>query len=321
MLTIPIFPMIQKYARALRDQDQVEYFLKEILELDYAQLDNEIFYKIIQGEQGSNDNDRYHQTLNDTRFRDRNYKDDNSRWELRKQIITELMTIPRLDNDDDIRLEKGGGLPQSGIKKDSQAYLIIGLPASGKSSIAAIIAEKYGAIIADADFAKRKLPEFDKYAWGASAVHEESRQIVNGFLDNPRRILSVYETASQLKYNIVIPKIGQDVESILTMCNSLKEKGYKVHLTLISLYRKEATIRALHRFNETGRYVPLGLIFDGYSNDPCLSYYRLKNMMPDVISSFGAISTDVPKGEPYKLIDVNGDNPARLFQAQQLLKE
>lgn len=317
MLTIPILPMSQKFARTLHDQDQVEHFLKNVLDLDYSQLGNDIAYRIIQGEHGVARFNANSQTIDDTRFRDREYKEDSKRWHLRKQIIEELMTLSRPDNDDDICLGHGGALPQNEIRKDCQAYILIGLPASGKSSVAAFISKQNGAIILDSDFAKRKLPEFSKYTWGATAVHEESNQIINGFTNNPNEVLSVYELATQLKYNLVVPKIGQNINSIINICRRLKGAGYTVHLTLVSLFRKEATIRALHRFNDTGRYVPLGLIFDGYSNDPCLSYYILRNQEQDIISTFGAISTNVAKGEPFKTIDLKGNNPAELFREKK----
>ncbi len=313
--------MSQNFARTLQDQDQVEHFLTKVLELDYSQLSSDIAYKIIQGEHGVTRFNVKSQTIDDTRFRDREYKEDSKRRPLRKQIIEELMSLHRPDSDDDICLGHGGALPQNEIKRDSQAYILIGLPASGKSSVAAFISEQNGAIILDSDFAKRKLPEFSKYTWGATAVHEESNQIINGFVNNPNEVLSVHERATKLRYNVVIPKIGQDTNSILSICQRLKRAGYTVHLTLVSLFRKEATIRALHRFNDTGRYVPLGLIFDGYSNDPCLSYYILRNQEQGIISTFSAISTDVPKGQPFETIDLKGDNPAGLYQMQKVNKK
>ena len=39
----------------------------------------------------------------------------------------------RPDNDDDICLGKGGALPQLGVAAGKQAYILIGLPNSGKS--------------------------------------------------------------------------------------------------------------------------------------------------------------------------------------------
>lgn len=111
-------------------------------------------------------------TLVSTKYRDRDYVNDLDRWKLRRQIIHELFTWKRLDNDDDIRLGKGGALPDSGVKKERKAYILIGPPASGKSTVANRIAEKEGAIILDSDYAKRKLPEFE-YECGATLVRDE----------------------------------------------------------------------------------------------------------------------------------------------------
>ena len=67
-----------------------------------------------------------------------------------------------------------------------QAFVLIGLPASGKSSIAVDIADKYGALLLDSDLAKRKLPEYKVYPWGASLVNAESSLIVFGDKVNAR---------------------------------------------------------------------------------------------------------------------------------------
>jgi hypothetical protein len=128
----------------------------------------------------------------------------------------------------------------------------------------------------DSDYAKRKLPEFD-YDCGATLVQEESSRIIFGFKDdNPQDIRSVYELSLERGYNLVIPKVGQDPGGIIKMADSLAKAGYEVHLTLISLKRREATIRALYRFHNTRRYVPLGYVFDQVGNDPLLTYYIVK---------------------------------------------
>jgi len=115
----------------------------------------------------------------------------------------------------------------------------------------------------------------------------------------------------------VIPKIGQDANSIIALAEVLKKIGYKVHLTLISLLKREATIRAIYRYNESKRYVPLGLIFDGYGNDPCLTYYLIKNKMPDLFESYGAISTNIEKGGNPFTVDIKGENPANVYEIKE----
>ena len=272
-----------------------------------------IAYDIIAGEQGLVNLDIFSQTLNTTRFRDRDYKEDKVRWELRKLIINELVNMERPANDDEIILGFGGAVPTSGVIPAKQAFVLIGLPASGKSSIANVISDNFNALIVDSDYAKRKLPEFSLYKWGATVVHEESAEIVSGFPNNPNGIESVYNYALSKNYNIVIPKIGQDAYSIVALVKSLRELGYECHLTLVSLLKRESTIRAIHRFYKTKRYVPLGLIFDGYGNDPCLTYHLIRNKASELFKSFGAISTNVPYGDPYISIDQTQGNPAELY--------
>ncbi|NLR81757.1 zeta toxin family protein [Chitinophaga eiseniae] len=253
-------------------------------------------------------------TLISTKHRDRNYKDDIPRWSLRKEIINELFTLPRLENDDDTILGSGGSLPISGIKNEKKAFILIGPPASGKSTIANNISEHHGAIILDSDYAKRKLPEFD-YDCGATLVQEESNRILFGFSDNnPQNIKSVYELALDNGYNLVIPKVGQDPGSIIKMADFLAKTGYEIHLTLISLRRRDATIRALRRFNNTKRYVPLGYVFDQVGNDPLLTYYIIKEKGKQFFSTFGAVSTEVNLSDHPKCIDLQGDNPAALYE-------
>ncbi len=174
------------------------------------------------------------------------------------------------------------------MKLDSEAFIITGLPAAGKSTIAEKIADYFGACILDSDYAKRKFPEF-KSDHGASVVHEESSAVVfgnNELKDEP----SVKEYMVYKKANIIIPKIGYSVDSIEKIKDNLILEGYNVHLLLVSVDKKTSTKRALARFLKTRRYVPLSLIFDTYSNDPMLTYYRLKDCKK--WASIGKLSTE-----------------------------
>jgi hypothetical protein len=164
-----------------------------------------------------------------------------------------------------------------------------------------------------------KLPEFKDNPAGASLVHEESSVLTFGYFDNdkPTDFKSLFEICCQSSYNIIIPKIGYNSKSINDFAKGLKTFDYTVHLVLVSLDRKKSTIRAVNRFNKTGRYVPLSLIFDGYGNDPILTFYRLKdNIYGEGVSidTFGKISTDVNIGEKPILLYADEKSPACLFQ-------
>lgn len=269
-----------KYARPLYTIQTVYLFLKETLELDWSENDiKKASIEIVKEEKGKFLNK---DTWTSSDVRDKYYQDERSRWELRKQIVEELYSMKRLDDDDDICLGKGGALPYTDIQNDRIAFFIIGLPASGKSTITNIISSKFGAIIVDADYAKRKFPEYT-HQCGASLVHEESSIITLGGYELPQDFsvdfYSLVELCASSNCNICIPKIGHDIKSTLKYMEKLKnEFKYKIHVILASMEREEATKGALERYLRTKRYIPLSLIFDGYANDPILCYYRLKKI-------------------------------------------
>jgi len=307
-----------RYSRLLIDIKQVDHFLNEVLGFEAQAGEEKISFKILASEKGLVDYENPGvQTLTFDNNRISEYRFEADRWKLRKRVIDELLTNERLDDDEAIRLGKGGALPRTGIRQEKRAYLVIGLPASGKSGISNMIADDNHAIILDSDYAKRKLPEYHELPWGASLVHSESSQIVTGFNPNPHKIAALQSLCIQNGYNIVIPTIGQDAERLIDLASAFKGIGYEVHLTLVALPRREATIRALRRYHRTDRYVPLGMIFDDFGNDPTLTYYVLRCKKPQLFASLGAISTNVGLGEAYYSFDVIGNNPADKFQLRK----
>ncbi len=310
---------MQNYSRPLNTNISVEDFLTYTLDFDYKKevILNSIVTKIVDGELGVTRFNTENQTISSKEMRDGKYREDSRRWELRAQIIDELFTKKRLSNDENILLGKGGALPRRGLKFNRQAFILIGLPASGKSSISTSIAEDYGAIILDSDYAKRKLPEFQNHLYGASIVHEESSQITFGFENNPLKLKSLYEHSIERESNIIIPRIGQNPQSIIELAEVLKKKkNYDIHLILVSLPRRDATIRAIYRYNTTNRYVPLGLIFDKYGNDPSHCYYYLRCKFNSHFKSFGVIST-INKTPEYT--DAKGLSPVKKYNYKNLI--
>jgi hypothetical protein len=305
--------------RPLDNIDLLNRFLDGILskndsEIQYTPIINKIVEAELTMESLFKKNDL--PTLTHTEYRDNGCKSDRERLLLRKQIVKELATKKRLPKDDKIRIGKGGALPLTERKFDRQAFIVTGLPASGKSGVAETIADFYGAAIIDSDYAKRKLPEYVNFNIGASMIHEESGAIVFGHKELMNStFIPLLDKLSENGTNIVIPKIGHDKDSIIDLVVKLKEfYCYEVHLTLVSLDKKKATIRALKRFQETKRYVPLSLIFDTYGNEPILSYYRIKRESSNLFKSIGKISTDVDIGNPYIFIENIGENPSLLYK-------
>lgn len=284
------------YCRELNSDSQIEKFVDNILEIPYVDKRMAI-NRIANAERNIRGYDE-NQTLMVRDYRDFEYRDDTRRSSLRQKIINELFILTRLSDDEKITLGKGGAKPVTGTQCESTAYFIIGLPASGKSSIAEKVADNCGCYILDSDYAKRKLPEYSNQIGGATLVHTESNHIIFG--DH-----GLMDRCLQSKANLVIPKIGHNIDSVINFANGFKNAGYKVYLISVDLDRKKATQRAYKRFTSTNRYVPLSLIFDGYGNDPTLNYFRIKqnNKYRSIFDGYCQLSTDVPEGKPIKLLE------------------
>lgn len=130
-----------------------------------------------------------------------------------------------------------------------QAVIVLGPPASGKSSISNPIARKLDATIIDSDEAKKLLPEYEG-GIGANAVHQESKRITE----------MVQEIAVAKQDNLVIPTVGDDVAKIRTKIDELKDAGYEVDLVDVKVPKDVANARMLARFANTGRIIPSSYI-------------------------------------------------------------
>lgn len=303
--------MQNHFARLLQNQQQVNHFLHSVLNIDRAHYKHKIEYNVMTAEKGIIDG-LMEPTLTSLEYRDMTYRTEKDRLALRNQIVEELFNIDQLPNDDEITLKNGGAKPAR-TQRTQDAFILTGLPASGKSSIATKIATEYGAYILDSDFAKRKLPEYDGFPWGASIVHAESRNIVFGPDSNSFQCL--FSRVVDGQQNLIIPMVG-DPGNVTELGKLLRQLGYNVHLTLVYLPKEKATTRALKRFNDTNRYVPLSLIFDVHSENPALTYFLLRTKATELFTSFGIINTDVPKGSTPLCTDLAGGNPTKLFKIE-----
>jgi len=301
--------MASKNSRQLNTFELVEHFFVNALDMTIDRKNYSIIPKIVTTELNIDNFDEKKITSRSNSYRNLYYRNEKDRIALKNQIIKELLTKKRLKSDDKITLGSGGAMPKTPIQQKNQAYIVIGLPASGKSGVSNVIADNFGGVILDSDYAKRKLPEFDSLPFGATLVHEESIEIIFGE-ESVNGYKSLLNLTSQFNINIVVPKIGNSISGILDLAKTLKKLGYACHLTLVELDRKKATQRALGRFLETERYVPLGLIFDSYSNNPTITYYTIKRDFSAYFSSFGIISTDVPKNRKPVKLETQPGNPA-----------
>lgn len=298
--------------RPLKTFDHVEDFCENILQIKEPQLTKDIGriweQEMLQSSLRYDDG-----TLLSQNFRAPKYRLDEDRTALHKQISEELMTLERLADERDICLGKGGLRPHSPLKRDKQFFMIIGLPASGKSTVAEKIADASGAILIDADIAKRKLPEYDLTMVGASMVHAESQYLVRPDSGQPFYAHNAMSQCVNANANMVYATIGSKELEVEEMIQAFIKIGYHVNLVLVDLCREKATMRAYKRFKQTKRYISLTKIFDEYADKPKMTFLSLKSRLKKRKLSFCHINSDVVLGCKYQIVDdsikyINIDN-------------
>lgn len=310
--------MSSNYSRPLNTLDCAQHFITSVLEITDEDLqgrrvkNTSLLAKKIMTAEVVIANIGKETTLTSKTNRFDKYKTDAARKKLRKEIFIELFSAERLDDDEQITLGKGGAKPKSPPQSKKTAFIVTGLPASGKSTIINTLSDNIGAFVIDSDYAKRKLPEFDCDD-GANLVHDESQLITMGMPSTPyEHEPNLMDYCISKGFNMIIPKIGYTHKGVEKLRDYLNKLGYEVHLTLVSLERQKSTRRALFRYLDTDRYVPLSLIFDCYANDPILSYHRTKGCT--AWSSSGKISTDVDVNEMPAFIEGTKNNPSLMFK-------
>lgn len=190
----------------------------------------------------------------------------------------------------------GNTLYNGNVEKGRRLDIVIGLPASGKSSaIVDTISYEQHSMLIDNDEAKRQFPEFNK-GWGANTVHKESQVVER----------AVFKEALREGRNIVLPKVGSDADKLMTdYIAYAKDAGYKVNVHFVDLDRNKALGRMMGRFIHTGRYLSPELI-DKYANERegnkiAQAYEALKSM--DGIDGYSKWDNDVGRGEKPILLE------------------
>lgn len=170
------------------------------------------------------------------------YKGDKEREKLQNELVNKLLD----DKYNGAYLGKdvpGDKRFTGGVDKNKEAFIVIGPPAGGKSSVFANpLSKEHKARIIDSDTVKTWLPEFDN-GFGAGRVQEESSMIMEKALSK----------AIKKGENVVIPKVGGS--SIVDMAKELKKNGYKVSLCYNEVSTENSIARAMSRFAEEGRYL------------------------------------------------------------------
>lgn len=154
------------------------------------------------------------------------------------------------------------------IKKERKAVVVIGLPASGKSSrIVNKVSPELGAYVMDSDEAKFLLPEFKaSNGLAANSIHKESQQIIK----------DVFESKLKDGTNMVIPVIGSNEDTLNEKwLKYLNDAGYDIEIKYQPADSTESMNRVIGRSISKNRPISSNIVF-GYGDKPESVYNALK---------------------------------------------
>lgn len=211
-----------------------------------------------------------------------------NRESLQQGVLEKLLKMGSAD------IDSNGKCTYNGIVgRNSRIDIVIGLPASGKSSaLVEPLSHEYKSRIIDSDEAKKLLPEFNN-GWGAGVVHKESKEI------NQKLIL----TSLVKKENIVLPVVGSNYQELKNQLTLFRQNGYKVHLHFNDIPRNKALGRMLKRFVDQGRFLDPQLSYK-YQDKVNQVYEQLKQE-GEIVDGYSKWSNDVKRGEQPKLLETN----------------
>lgn len=190
-------------------------------------------------------------------------------FEAKAQLAMEMAKQrPPMSDEDKVHYTDTFLKDANNTPKGFRADLVMGLPAAGKSSaVVNSLKKKYGAFEFDNDEIKKLLPGYDEH--GAAYVHSDSKAV-------QENALNAFKAGGEFNgANLAIPIIGSKMKDIEKWIPTLQDAGYDVHIHHVEVSNEESMNRAAARAIETGRYIPLNVIY-GYGDKPKEIYEQLK---------------------------------------------
>ncbi len=178
------------------------------------------------------------------------------------------------------------------LNRDFKMELVLGLPASGKSTmIADPDSEAMGAFILDPDVIKAQIPEYiESQGAAADAIHFEGMAIF-------QRAIDAFLTGDMKGVNIILPIVGSDFDEMMQQyVLPFEAAGYDVRARFRYAKENEAAARVVMRELAGGQLINSAVAFN-FGDGPGNVY----NQMKDLINA---------KGEPYGIEDVEALEPA-----------
>lgn len=212
------------------------------------------------------------------------------RDELREQLKDWFLTLGSARTD---RIDENGKhhyVYDGPLKKEYRMLLVLGLPASGKSTmISDPRSEEMGAFIMDVDVIKGAIPEYvESHGAAADSIHEEGMMI---FADAIEEFLN----SDLAGTNVVLPIVGSSTEEMLdNWIRPFEKAGYNVKVVLRPAKQNEAAARVVMRELSGGQLIPSSVAFN-FGDGP-------ENVYRELIQMTNA------QGEPYGEMEDAGES-------------
>lgn len=169
-------------------------------------------------------------------------------------------------------------------KKERKCLIVLGFPASGKSTILRdYLNEDGGFLEVDTDIARETSYLAGTYQGGigSSAVQKAASKASK-------------EVRGQLVsegYNVALPLVGQDDADVVETIQELGANGYSINIVLKNEDPNVCVSRSISRFAKDGRYLPLWYLYQCMKNCPS-SWGRLKNEYEIHENTIGGVKID-----------------------------
>ena len=160
------------------------------------------------------------------------------------------------------------------LKKEYQFELVLGLPASGKSTyIVDPDSEAMGAFILDPDMIKAELPEYiESHGAGADAIHFEGMMIFD-------EAVKAFLAGDMKGTNAILPIVGTDLDELMEKyIKPFEEAGYNVKVKFREAKPNEAAARVVMRELAGGQLINSKVAFD-FGAGVVDVYEELKDMI------------------------------------------
>lgn len=172
--------------------------------------------------------------------------------------------------------------------KQRQAYFLLGLPGSGKSSIINnYLKQETGGLVIDGDDVRELLPEYKIYQ-NHCIIREEKSLLKNALL----------EKAVANGDNLIIPNVTINPAKL----EKLKEKDYSIHLVYVDTDVENSINRTFERYKRTGRFSDPYHIVE--LSKEMKGFYEMTKSMPNhLFATHEEYSNTQPIGQKPKLVE------------------